>query len=142
MPSFTTAVADLRALGPVFEALVAVPEPVEELLRSSGRPVPQPIRVSALIDTGASQSVIQAGLAEQLHLNPVGMAAIHTASAADVPCALYDVRLALPSNVVAGLVAVETSLAGQSIQVLIGRDVLQQGVLVYVGYTGTFTFSI
>jgi len=43
---------------------------------------------------------------------------------------------------VVGLVAVETSLAGQSIQVLIGRDVLQQGVLVYVGYTGTFTFSI
>ena len=142
MPSFTTAVADLRTLGPVFEALVAVPEQVEAVLRSTGRRVPQPVRVSALIDTGASQSVIQAGLAEQLGLPPVGMAAIHTASTADVPCALYDVRLALPSNVVVGLVAVETSLAGQSIQVLIGRDVLQQGVLVYVGYTGTFTFSI
>ena len=62
--------------------------------------------------------------------------------ASGAPCALYDVRVALPSNVVVGLVAVETSLAGQSIQVLIGRDVLQQGVLVYVGYTGTFTFRI
>jgi len=142
MPSFTTTVADLKLLGPVFEALVAVPEPVEAALKPAGRPVPQPIRVSAMIDTGASQSVIQAGLADRLGLSPVGIASIYTASAADAPCALYDVRLALPSNVVAGLLAIETSLAGQSIQVLVGRDLLQQGVLVYVGYTGTFTFSI
>ncbi len=38
-------------------------------------------------------------------------------------------------------VAIEAPLAGQHIQCLIGRDILQHGVLIYVGYMNQFTLS-
>jgi hypothetical protein len=45
------------------------------------------------------------------------------------------------NNVVGEGVVIEAPLAGQHIQGLIGRDVLAQSVLVYIGYTNQFTVS-
>jgi hypothetical protein len=45
------------------------------------------------------------------------------------------------NNVVGEAVVIEAPLAGQHIQGLIGRDVLAQSVLVYIGYTNQFTVS-
>jgi hypothetical protein len=94
-----------------------------------------------MIDTGATGSVIQQGLAAQLGLNPVGLVQIHTPSSTNVVCYEYAVRLVFPNNVVFEGTVIEAPLQGQHIQCLIGRDVLAQAVLVYIGYSNLFSLS-
>lgn len=94
-----------------------------------------------MIDTGATGSVIQQGLAGQLRLNAVGVTYINTPSSTNVPCYEYLVRLLFPNNVVAETTAIEAPLLGQHIQCLIGRDVLAHGVLIYIGYGNLFSLS-
>ena len=94
-----------------------------------------------MIDTGATGSVIQQGLAAPLGLNPVGITYINTPSSTNVPCYEYLVRFVFPNNVIFETTAIEAPLQGQHIECLIGRDVLAQGVLVYIGYANQFTLS-
>ncbi len=94
-----------------------------------------------MIDTGATGSVIQPAVAQQLGLQPIGVVAISTPSSENIPCFQYIVRLLFPNNVIAEAVAIEAPLRGQQIQCLIGRDVLAHGVFVYTGYINKFTLS-
>lgn len=54
---------------------------------------------------------------------------------------MYLLRLALPNNVVVETTAIAAPLQDQHIQCLIGRDVLQHGVFIYIGYANTFSLS-
>lgn len=83
--------------------------------------------------------MIQEGLAAQIGLQPIGVAKVNTPSSTNVECYEYAVRFAFPNNVAATVI--EAPLKGQHIQGLIGRDVLQHALLVYIGYTGQFTLS-
>lgn len=132
---------NLQAIGPIVEIRIAVPKAVEAIFVSTGQPVPSPVAMTAMIDTGASGTVIQEGVSAQLGLHPVGVVAINTPSSTGVLCAQYAVRLIFPNNVVGEAVVIEAPLAGQHIQGLVGRDVLAQSVLVYIGYTNQFTLS-
>ena len=114
---------------------------LEDLLTSGGEQVPAPVTVTAMIDTGATSTVIQQDIADQLGLNPVGVTPINTPSSTGVNCYRYLVRLFFQNNVNVEAVAIGAPLEGQHIQCLIGRDVLALGVFVYVGYTNTFTLS-
>ena len=53
----------------------------------------------------------------------------------------YAVRLVFPNNVVFESTVIEAPLQGQPIQCLVGRDVLSQAVLVYIGYGNLFSLS-
>jgi predicted aspartyl protease len=141
VPSVTSSVSNLQAVGPLLEVRLAVSHAAEQALIAAGSPVPKPIVIPMLIDTGASHSLIQSGLAQQLGLNPVSTVAIATPSSQNVMCDVYAVRLILPPNIQAELTAVEAPLQGENIQGLIGRDVLSQAVLVYIGYQNQFTLS-
>lgn len=141
MPSFTVSLADLRGTGPIIDVDVAAPLALEEELRRVQQPIPQPVGLAAMIDTGASSSVIQEGLAAQIGLQPIGVAKVNTPSSTNVECYEYAVRFAFPNNVVVAATVIEAPLKGQHIQGLIGRDVLEHALLVYIGYTGQFTLS-
>lgn len=54
----------------------------------------------------------------------------------------YAIRFTLPNDIVVETTAFEAPLEEQSIEALIGRDVLAQGAFVYLGYSNTFSFSI
>ncbi len=123
------------------EIQVSVGPGVEEALRKSKAALPSPVKIMALIDTGATGTVIQSGIARQLGLNPVGIALINTPSSTNVQCYQYQVTMLFPNNVQVAATAIEAPLQGQHIQCLIGRDVLAHGVLVYIGYTNSFTLS-
>lgn len=110
-------------------------------LQSAGAAVPAPVPALAMIDTGASGSVIRQGLAAQLGLNPIGLTYVTTPSSTNVPCYEYAVRLIFPNNVIADVAVLEAPLQGQNMQCLIGRDVLAHGVLVYIGYQNLFSLS-
>jgi predicted aspartyl protease len=142
VPSFTLGLADLQATGPVVDVQLAVGSPLEAVLLEGGEPVPGPVRATAMIDTGATGTVIQEGIAAQLDLNPVGVAYINTPSSTNVACQTYHLRLAFPNDVVVEGVFIEAPLRGQHIQCLIGRDILAHCVFIYNGHANQFTLSI
>lgn len=141
MPSFTSQVPNLQAVGPVVELRIAVGSAVEAALRTTNTPIPPPISAVAMIDTGATGSVIRQGLAGQLGLKTVGVTHINTPSSMNVACYEYLVRLLFPNNVLFETTVIEAPLQGQHIQCLIGRDVLAQAVFVYIGYGNLFSLS-
>ena len=94
-----------------------------------------------MVDTGASLTVIQTGIAQKLGLQAVGAIQVNTPSSQNVLCTQYAVRILLPKGVVASVLATEAPLQGQNIQGLIGRDLLKHGVLVYLGTEDQFTLS-
>lgn len=128
--------------GPIVEIQLWVSDALQNVLISANQAVPQPIRATAMIDTGASRTVITPSIVQSLSIQPVGVAHMITPSTTTpVPCHEYDVRILFPSNVITPTIAIEASLIGQHIQCLIGRDILSRGVLIYIGYTNTFTLS-
>jgi predicted aspartyl protease len=141
VPTFTVAATNLQRVGPVVEVQIAVNEAVETTLRNAGGAVPPPILLPAMIDTGAGCTVIGAGLAQRLGLQPTGTTTIHTASDTNVRCYRYLVRVLLPNNVSFEKTVVEAPLRGRHIDCLIGRDVLANGVLVYIGPDNLFSLS-
>jgi len=141
MPSFTAQLPNLQAMGPLVEMRIWVGTPVEEALKKADRKIPEPVAARGMIDTGATGSVIQPAIAQQLGLQPVGVVSISTPSSENVPCLQYPVRLIFPNNVIVEALTIEAPLRGQHIQCLVGRDVLAHGVLVYTGYINQFTLS-
>lgn len=141
MPSFTAQLPNLQAMGPLVDMRVWVGTPVEEALKKAGKKVPEPLSTKGMIDTGATGSVIQASIAKQLGLQPVGIVSITTPSSENVQCLQYVVRFVFPNNVIVEALAIEAPLSAQHIQCLIGRDVLSHAVFVYTGYINQFTLS-
>lgn len=141
MPSFTAQLPNLQSIGPVVELRLAVGTAVEVALKKTQAPVPSPVPTVGMIDTGASGTVIQQGMAARLSLNPVGVTSINTPSTTNLRCYEYVVRLIFPNNVIFETTAIEAPLQGQHIQCLVGRDVLAQGVFLYIGYTNLFSLS-
>ena len=141
MPSFTSTVPNLRGFGPLVKVRLTVGMSAEAAFRSRSILLPPPLEIDAMIDTGATGTVIREGLAGQLGLKPVGVANISTPSSVNVQCYEYLVRLLFPNNVQIETKAIEAPLQGQHIQCLIGRDVLAHGVLVYIGYANLFSLS-
>lgn len=141
MPSFTTQVPNLQGVGPIVEVRLAVGSAIEDILRRSGQSIPTPVSALAMIDTGATGTVLREDIPKQLGLSPVGTILISTPSSTNVRCYKYLVRLLFPNNVVVETTMIGAPLQGQHIQCLIGRDVLRHGVFIYIGYINTFTLS-
>ncbi|HEX4519228.1 MAG TPA: hypothetical protein VH063_06565 [Gaiellaceae bacterium] len=83
-------------------------------------------------------------LLEPLGLHPVGISAVNTASEKNVICPRYAVRLGLPRGPLIDISVAEgpeDGLFGDTTQMLIGRDVLQHGILIYMGSQGQFTLA-
>lgn len=141
MPAYTAENTDLQKQGPILKIRIAVPFDVEEALLSGGVEIPQPVEVSALIDTGASHTVLRQGVGAALGLRPVGTAPVLTAGHSVVHCEEYHLRLIFPNDAVHETTIVELPMEGQFIQCLIGRDVLAKAVLIYIGERNLFSLS-
>jgi len=141
MASFTHRIPNLQQVGPVIEVVLTPSVPFMQVMGISPSAT-KAVRILAMIDTGATGTVISKGLASTLDINPVGTTLINTPSHTNVNCYQYDVQLVFPNNVnIATIVVTEASLQGQHIQCLIGRDILKYGVLIYNGYDNSFTLS-
>lgn len=142
MPFFTTQIPDLRHVGPICRVKIGLSLPATEELKAQKKDIPLPYEVTALIDTGASGTAINSEVVQNLSLISRGITQIATPSTKAHSCNVYDISLLLPNKVTIPLLqAVEAPLEGQNIQCLIGRDVLSKGILIYNGYTNTFSLS-
>ena len=141
MPSFTQRISNLQQVGPVIEVILTPSVAFLQAMKVSPSAT-KAIKVLAMIDTGATGTVISQGLAIQLGINPVGTTLINTPSSTNITCHQFDIQMIFPNNVnIASIVVTEAPLKGQHIQCLVGRDVLQHGVFIYTGYDNSFTLS-
>jgi hypothetical protein len=132
--------ATLAVDGPLVDITLWLVASARQALTTQGNSVPTAVPGTAMIDTGASMTVVQQGLLGPLGLHPVSSAAVNTPTSQGVACPLYAVQLALPNGFIEVNV-LEAPLQGQNIQALIGRDVLRHGVLIYEGHSGHFTLA-
>jgi len=117
---------------------------VDAVLRPYGVESASPIRYPALIDTGASETCIDAQLAVSLDLHAVDAQTISTASGED-RILRYLAMVEIPDLGVFKLSrfpGVRLSEGGQYHRILIGRDLLQDMYLTYDGFAGEGTLTL
>jgi predicted aspartyl protease len=111
-------------------------------MKKNGEKIPEPISGQALVDTGATFSAIDEGIADKLGVKPIGLAPSGTAGG-EVMLNIYAARFILPLNIQVGFSrATGVRLAGQQYIALIGRDVLSQMILVYNGPAGLISLAL
>jgi hypothetical protein len=139
---------NISAGGPIVEFFVGASVPRAEALKKAGQPVPNPILVRGLIDTGASCTSVDCTVLKQLRLVSTGSVPIHTPSTSsgtphtvnqfDVSLILQHPKLAWQFHAVP---VIETNLAHQGILALVGRDILSNCLLCYDGQAGIFSLA-
>jgi hypothetical protein len=136
--------------GPVVPVGIAVSHARHEALTTAGQEVPAPSSVRALVDTGASCTCIDPAVVAALELPARGTVPIHTPSTGPTPHVTdeYEVSLILPGAgthhvplTIDAVPVVAADLAVQGIHAIIGRDVLQDCILIYNGTVGEFTLA-
>jgi hypothetical protein len=134
--------------GPILSALIAVSEARGHALKGAGQPVPSPVPVTALIDTGASCTCVDPAILAALSLTPTGSVSISTPSTGAMPhqADQFDIALLIPAPngpplIFQTIPVIASELAIQGIDALIGRDILDQCLLCYNGSAKTFTLA-
>ncbi|MCW8965494.1 MAG: retropepsin-like domain-containing protein [Candidatus Pacearchaeota archaeon] len=143
MPSVTTKSENLEKEGPVLEVHFLISLELEKKYLEEGKDIPPPIVVKALIDTGATSCVIQDDIPKKLGLKPIGEVKTSTPSCKGNSCYQYFMRMSIPShNLIYSGPFIAMPLKGQDISCLIGRDVLKESILIYIGAENQFTLSL
>lgn len=142
MPSFTSQLPNLVQSGPILELFLSIPDELRDVLEKNKEPIPKPVKLMAMIDTGATGTVIAQDIIDRLSINPISTRLMNTPSSENVQCYTYQTLLTIPQNKIrinAEIIA--APLKGQHIKCLIGRDILQYCVFTYIGYINQFTLS-
>ena len=134
----------IESCGPIVEVTVMATPFRVAILKAQGQPVPAPATIRALIDTGASASVLDATIILRLGLTSTGSALVHTPSTGEAYKEMnqFDVSLILghphpdPAHFTIGVF--ESHLASEGFCVLIGWDVLSHCRLFCDGPAHTF----
>jgi hypothetical protein len=139
----------IAAEGPILSALVAVSEARHAALKAAEQPIPAPVPIRALVDTGASCTCVDPSVLAALNLTPTGQAFLNTASSGQTPHSadVYDIAFAIPTGdrvplFLRNVPVVATELLdAQGFHALVGRDILEHCVLIYNGDIGFFTLA-
>ena len=118
-------------------------------MAKEGLPIPAPVIVRALIDTGASCTCLDSAVIAKLGLVPIGTVLMHTPSTAGsaVSRNQFDVAVGVvmdageihvPSMIIP---VIESALVSQGIQALLGRDLLEKGILIFDGRHKSLTLA-
>jgi hypothetical protein len=145
----------ITSQGPIIPICIHISAQRFVLLQSINQQPPRSFFGRGLIDTGASCTAIDSSIVAALGLTPTGATPIHTPSTGNAPhyCNQYDVSVwflgqppppATPQPaqihpVHITLPVIEADFSAQSIDALIGRDVLAKCQFTYLGPAGRFT---
>ena len=145
MPSLNISIG---ANGPLTTLVMGVSVPRQTAMKAAGIVAPPYVSGTFLIDTGASCTCVDPALVLPLGLVPTGSVPIMTPSTAGTPhtCNQYDVAIFIPNGNAGGffldaLPVIETHLASQGIDGLIGRDILDRCTLIYNGSARTLCLA-
>jgi hypothetical protein len=155
----------LAILGPMLQAMCAVPPALADLLQAAGRPVPSPVLGLMLIDTGAAQTCIAMDVARELGLKAVDLrrtGGVHGVSTNEVFEVYVALRLVDSQGVHTTMRSVQpmigvpnlrdqirpeifqTSTAEHPKRLigLLGRDFLRHTTMVYRGSKGIVEIAV
>jgi hypothetical protein len=128
---------------------VGVSDLRHKALQQAGKPIPTPVLIKALIDTGASHTVIDSTVISQLGLTPTGSVQVLTPTTGLIPCEqlTYDLGIFVP--LAKGMqpwaflfwTASEADLQHQGFSMLYGRDLLAGSTFHYDGQAQQFTLT-
>lgn len=139
MPFLNIRSANLHFQGPTIEVIIVPPRPVIANLQKQNKSAPS-FKALALIDTGATGTMITQAIVDALGLSPFDVREIGTAGGKSRQM-MYDAGVVLPISM-NNAFAVQAScgdLSGQPYQVLIGRDILRSCALYYNGIENSYT---
>jgi hypothetical protein len=131
--------------GAVVNVLVAISAAKEAFLKQQGHPVPAPFATTALIDSGASQTVVAPFVVAYLKLAQTGTAEVLVVSksgaAAEESFPVYDLAVSLQAHpgFSRKVEAVSAWPATSGVSLLIGRDILDQCRFLFDGVKRRFT---
>ena len=139
----------LEPRGAIILVGFGVSGPRQDAMHKAGLTVPHVVMTRALVDTGASCTCVDHAVIKKLSLSPSGTAQILTPSTGGVPheCNQFDVAVAvgMDSQIhVHSMIipVIESDLTAMAnIQALIGRDVLDRGILIYDGCHRSLTLA-
>src|SRR5258706_11386481 len=131
-------------------ALIGLSEARRAALAASNQPIPAPVTVSALIDTGASCTCVDSSILTGLNLTPTGTATVRTPTTGSQPAVVdqYDIGLAIPATpgasplILATIPAIKAELANQRFLVLIRKDITQRSIIVYERRNRNLTLAV
>ena len=142
MPRLKRTLGDLTRNGPTLDIRIEPVLGVQELLLAAGQEIPF-VSIRGMVDTGASGTLIENEFFQSLGIESYDLVRLHTASTtAPLTRGKYRVRVVLSDSIAFEIDAVDGSLAGQNIQCLIGRDVLEYVVFTYDGPNSRFSISL
>ena len=136
--------------GAAVTALVGVNAVRAERLRGVGFPVPEPIAVQGIIDTGAEISGVATRVVRELGLQPVESIWLLTPStptSAPSRADVYHVSLTLVSGTTRytipdlRVIATDCFRAGERAEALLGLNLLNRCTFVYAGCEQQFSLS-
>jgi len=130
-------------------AFIGPSEERRKALTAAGQPLPPPVSIRALVDTGASNTCVDPTVLTDLGLSPTGRTTVLTAGGAPEDRDQYDVWLAIPGSdrtapplLIPTIAVIATPLLDlQGFHALIGRDILERCLLHYNGSLKTFTLA-
>lgn len=133
---------------PIVDLYVTIGTTLAASFREAGRPVPGPLSIKALVDTGAIRSHVDLSLLDHLGLKATADIETYTASTGTTPerVGLYRIDLHLAGTQL-GMIARDLEvvgsdkLAGLKVGMLLGRDILDRCLLVYDGPHRRFTLA-
>src|SRR5438132_1528856 len=117
--------------GPALQVLIGMQGPRMAALLAAGRPIPPPLAVRSLIDSGTDITCVAPWVLRQLGLVSAGSSSTQTAGGS-VKVNLFDVSVTIsgpagkvgPMLVRDQLIVMELTQALSNIDALIGRDIL------------------
>lgn len=134
----------LQIRGPVLQISVSLEQSFADALAKQGKALPNPVSGVGLIDTGASDTCIDDETAQQLQLPVIDVCNMTSASHAATQQNVYPVQIQVVGFPIRVNVprCIGANLKPQGLLLLIGRDFLQHGTLIYNGMAGEITFAI
>ena len=145
MPNLTIPVGSDRP--PIIDLVVAVTEDMADSLKARGQPVPLPVIVPALLDPGASHSLISRDIAEELGLDFRGARDVFgiggNITVSGYVCMVRLFYGGAPSVLLtyAAPVIAVPNLNHLGARMILGRDILSRCVVIYNGPHSTCTFA-
>jgi hypothetical protein len=146
MPVFCKSFGDslsLRGTGPVLSLQISVPDVRAAQLIEARKDIPPPVLGDVLLDTGASVTAVQERILTGLGLHPIREVDI-TTPAGDVKMRVYPAKLSFPGTGLPPrnfIEVVGVDLGMERCVGLLGRDVLDQMVVIYDGIRGQITLA-
>jgi hypothetical protein len=143
-------VLPVRPEGLILGVVINHSKPKLEAMTKAGQALPTWETAEFLVDTGASLTMMCKSIAAKLALASHGLTPVHTASSAGTPamCNSYDIAMYIPGmpgaaagHFVEALPVTESDFTAHSFKGLLGRDVLQNCVLTYIGPSNEYVLS-